>query len=244
MAKPTRPRLPKDKPRVRRVPIEDPQARVSGSCADPAAPRRSYAAMEIAVPAPGVESTEMLREPLVRGLSIPRPAISAKQPDWTLSEAAVRSCCKTAVPFREPSTSSNYRAGSSEKSAGDGTIAVPMPMALDGTNTISRFPHTRKGLAPRQIGEGEIESHLNEARAAKGIAPGKASLIAVFRRIPVEIITHVRFEESRRLLLFRLVSCEGRRHTRIYDVAAIRDVSTGKLHLVSHRTRNRTVVLS
>jgi urease beta subunit len=119
-----------------------------------------------------------------------------------------------------------------------------MPKVLDGTNTLSRFPHTRKGLVPGQIGKGETESHLNEARATKGVVPENASLVAVFRRIPVELISHVRFDESRRLLVFRLVSCKGRRLTRVYDVAAVRDASTGELHLVSHRTHNRAVVLS
>ena len=227
MTRPARQQLPKDKPRVRRIPIECLQARASGSYTDSAAPRRFRPATQLAIPTPEIEEVDMVREPAARGLSIPQPATLAKQPDWRLSQAAVRS-----------------RAGGSALSPGDSALATPIPKVLDGTNTFGRFPHTRKGLIPSQIGEGETESHLNEARATKGVVPENASLVAVFRRIPVELISHVRFEESRRLLIFRLVSCKGRRLTRVYDVAAIRDASTGELHLISHRTRNRTVALS
>jgi hypothetical protein len=227
MIKPARQQLPKDKPRVRRVPIECLQARASGSCTDSAAPRRFHPATQLAIPMPDIENVGMVREPAARGVSIPQPATLAKQPDWRLPQAVVRS-----------------RAAGSALSAGDGVLAAAMPKVLDGTTTLSRFPHTRKGLVPSQIGEAETESHLNEARATKGVVPENASLVAVFRRIPVELISRVRFDEGRGLLVFRLVSCRGRRLTRVYDVAAIRDASTGELHLVSHRTRNRAVVLS
>ena len=242
---PMMPRLPKDKARVHGIPIWSLRARATGSRPGPGALRPSANAAETALSIPPIRDVEMLREPAALELPMVRSAPVAGAAGCRVSRAAVRS-------FYEPDWFSNAapasfssRTADTGISPGDaGTLARRVPKAVDATNTITRFPHTRRGLVPRQIGGEEIESHLNEARATKGVAPENASLIAVFRRIPVELVSHVRIDESRRLLLFRLEPCQGRRSTRVYDMAAIRDISTGRLHLVPHRTRNRTVLLS
>ncbi len=187
----------------------------------------------------------MPREPVALDLPMARSATVLSLAGCGALRAVARSCCDPAVFWSADRAGSLSRTGGSGSSpAEDGTFARRMPKAIDATNTISRFPHTRRGLVPHQIEQTEIGSHLNEARAIKGVPPEDASLIAVFRSVPVELISHLRFDESRMLLLFRLVPSKGRCLTHVYDLAAVKDMSTGRLHLIPHRTRNRTVMLS
>ncbi len=184
-------------------------------------------------------------EPSVLELPVAQSAALVNTAGWEIVRPAARSRGEPAADAGSaprPAQSGAVSAG--VKPTGDETFIIALPRIVDGMNIISRFPHTRKGLPPRQIGDEEIESHLSEVEAARGVRPDNANLVAVFRTVPAELISRVRFDESRRLLLFRLVSCEGKHLTRVYDMAAVKDRSTGRLHLVPHRTRNRTVLLS
>jgi hypothetical protein len=235
--------LRQDGPRVHRVPVGQVPLRVSvsGSRRGSRDGRRPQGRTELAVPAPHTSGVEMLHGPSVLKQTIPQSPHAVNPPGWRISEAAAHSLCAGAeLPPTAPA-SQNHPCDQGMP-YGD-TWFVSMPPVLDGLRMISRFPQKRKGLMPCQIGERESESHLNEARAAKGIVPENARLLAVFRRTPVELISHVRFDESRMLLLFRLVPYEGRRSTRIHDVAAVKDLATGKVHLIPHRTLCRTVLL-
>ena len=240
-----KPGLPQHRPCVHPIPIEDVPARVSvrSSRGEPGHARGRERATEIVFLAPRIKNVELPHEPVVFEQTTLQGASAVGPAAWRFSVVTAQSPCATAetptlalVPRR--------RSGGQSKRQRDDTFTRPMPAVLDGTDRISIIPHRRKGLTPRQIGDGEIAGHLNEARAAKGIIPESARLVAVFRRTPVELVSHMRFDESRKLLLFKLIPCGDLRCTRVYDLAAVRDLSTGKLHLIPHRTRYRTVSLS
>ena len=240
-----KPGMPQDGLRVRNLTIGHvavPES-VSGPCSGQGGFRRHQVTTEVTFPSPCINGVEMPRKPVVLEQVIPQCTTVVSPAGWRFPGTVVHSSGATAeLTMGAPLPRS--RPGGPGRSLRDVTFSKPMPPVLDGTNRISRLPQRRRGLIPRQIGGGEVESHLNELQAAKGVIPENAVLVAVFRRIPVELISHMRFDQSRRLLLFKLVPCRGRRVTRIYDVAAVKDLSTGNLHLIPHRTRNRTVLLS
>jgi hypothetical protein len=237
--------LRQDGPRVHCVPIGLVPSRASVSGSRPGLPGglRPRGTMELGGPAPHVKGVEMLREAVVHRQAIPQPAPETNPEDFRIPAATPHSSLSPAEFSGRVPASGCHPCDQGRPPCID-RFFVAVPPVMDGLNLVSRFPYTRHGLTPGNIGERESDSHLNEARATKGIAPDNARLVAVFRRTPVELISHVRFDESRMLLLFRLVPCEGRRSTRVHDVAAVKDLATGKVHLVPHRTLYRTVLLS
>jgi hypothetical protein len=119
----------------------------------------------------------------------------------------------------------------------------PRASTREATSTIARMPQIRSGEDPALLSLSECENCLREAEATRGIPADDAELLAVFRRIPVEGVTRIRFLESSRLLFFVFGADRKLRRTRVHDVMAVRSVSTGQVHLVTHRTRYQTAVL-
>jgi hypothetical protein len=119
----------------------------------------------------------------------------------------------------------------------------PRAATREATSRILRMPQIRSAEDPAVLSLTEYENCLREAQATRGIPADDAELLAVFRRIPVEGVTRIRFVESSRLLFFVLAADRKIRRTRVHDVMAIRNVSTGQVHLVTHRTRYQTAVL-
>jgi hypothetical protein len=113
----------------------------------------------------------------------------------------------------------------------------------EATSRIVRMPQIRSGDPPELLSLSECENCLREAQATRGIPADDAELLSVFRRVPVEGVTRIRFIESSRLLFFVLGVDYKPRRTRVHDVMAVRSVSTGQVHLVTHRTRYQAAVL-
>jgi hypothetical protein len=226
-------------PRVLQLPIFSIEASVH-PCAtrlESGSRRQSCCEIETSSPKPPVSGVEIAREPAVLEQAVTRRACVTSPANWRIASRPPAALSKPASP-------SHRGADSGPDQPGGSCPPFRFPAIRDASYRITRFAHRRKGLPPSRIGQAEIDSHLNEARATKGVLRENARLVAVFRKTPVELISRMRFDEIRRLLLFRLVSCEGLRSTRVYDMAAVRDLLTGKLHLIPNRARYREVSLS
>jgi hypothetical protein len=112
-----------------------------------------------------------------------------------------------------------------------------------GTTRIRRMPQIRSAVERDSLTLQECESFLREAEAGRGIPAGRGELLAVFRRIPVEEVSKIRFVEAKGLLFFTCEQDRKSRQTRVHDVAAIRNGATAQTHLVAHRMRFQTVAL-
>lgn len=113
-----------------------------------------------------------------------------------------------------------------------------------GTRGISALPHTGWTLDLNEIRESERESFLQEATALKGVAPGRGELLAIFRNVPIEVVSRLRFVRETGTIHYNLTFNPSLRRTRVHDLAAVRDAATDEIHLVAHRTRYRTVFLN
>jgi hypothetical protein len=106
---------------------------------------------------------------------------------------------------------------------------------------IEVLPYKRTSLNVSRLPESERSSFLQEAEALKHIPADAAELLAVFRHVPIEMISRMRFMAERNIILYTL--CQGGRktQTRVHDLAAIRNTASGEIHLVPHRTRFHSV---
>lgn len=116
--------------------------------------------------------------------------------------------------------------------------SVPLPRYRIGV-----LPHSRQSLAVKALAESERQSFLREAEAVKGIPSQWLVLIAVFRNVPIEIISRLRFVEDGRCIYYSIAPHAGLTSTRVHDMAAVRDLRNGEIHLVAHRARFRIVML-
>ncbi len=109
---------------------------------------------------------------------------------------------------------------------------------------IAKYPHSRLSADINALPSSEYSGFLREGEVIKGIAHGKGELLAVFRSVPIEMISRLRFLSDKRMILFTVARKPERTRTRIHDMAAIRDTSTEEIHLVPHRTRYRSVLFN
>jgi hypothetical protein len=233
------PALRGEGPRVLHLPTDFVKASVGPFPMHPesGSTRRSCCEVETTLPKPPVSAVEIACEPAVLEQAITPCACVTRPANWSVASGS------PAVLSR-PDSPSHRGADSEPGKPSASCTASQVPAVYDASSRITRIAHRRKALPPGRIGQTEIDSHLNEARAAKGVLRENAMLVAVFRSTPVELISRMRFDGIHRLLLFRLVPCAGLRSTRVYDMAAVRDLLTGRLHLIPNRARYREVSLS
>lgn len=86
-------------------------------------------------------------------------------------------------------------------------------------------------------------SFCHEAERIGKIPPGKSEVLAVFSMIPVELISRLRYEPERRLIVFTLAVAAESRQIRLHDLAVVRNRDSGYTCFVAHRTRCRIVTL-
>ncbi|NWG12074.1 MAG: hypothetical protein HXY20_00895 [Acidobacteria bacterium] len=111
-------------------------------------------------------------------------------------------------------------------------------------NRIMRRAFIRRGLRHSQIDAAEAEDYLLEAERSRGATLGCCEIVAIFRRVPVELISRMSFDEPSRILAYTVVSIQGFAGSRIHDLAAVRDKVTRRIHWIPHRTRFQTAALS
>jgi hypothetical protein len=116
---------------------------------------------------------------------------------------------------------------------------VPLPRYK-----IALLPHSRESVRIETLKDAERRSFLREAEALKGIAADRAELLVVFRHVPIEVISQMRFVAEKRVLLYSIVRQPGPRSTRVHDMAVVRDLESRELYLIPHRTQFRSVSLN
>jgi hypothetical protein len=118
------------------------------------------------------------------------------------------------------------------------------PKICGSMDQIAKFPHSRVSVDIDALSASEREGFLHEAEALKGIVAEKCELMAVFRCVPIEMISRLRFLSEKRVILYTISSRPPRTCTRLHDLAAVHDTSKREIHLVPHRTQYRSVTLN
>jgi hypothetical protein len=113
-----------------------------------------------------------------------------------------------------------------------------------GTTRITELPQASRTVDLSEMREAEREGFLREAAALKGVLPGRGELLAVFRNVPIEVVSRLSFSKESRTIRYSVTLPPSLRRTRVHDLAAVRDMSSEEIHLVPHRTRYRTVFLN
>lgn len=118
------------------------------------------------------------------------------------------------------------------------------PAVIDRSLRFGRMPHARRGIDLGSLGDADRLDYLREAEVLRGVPPERGELLAVFRKVPVELVGRIRFLAESGLLLYTIARAPGLQRTRLHDLAAVRNKDSGGVHLVAHRTRYRTAFLA
>jgi hypothetical protein len=118
------------------------------------------------------------------------------------------------------------------------------PAVRDRTSKMMAYPHIRSGVLLERLVPEERDGFLREAENLKGVPAGQGELLAIFRNVPVELISKAHYLEERKLLLYTLDCQRTAARTRLHDMGIVRDNLAGKTHMVVHRTQFKSVSLT
>jgi hypothetical protein len=121
---------------------------------------------------------------------------------------------------------------------------IAYPSIQNLTAQISELPHARASISLDQLTDTERSSFLREAEILKGIPIGKGDILAIFRHVPIELISRLRLLADQTAILYSISRETRPTQTRVHDMAAIRDISNQEVHLIPHRTQYRSVSLN
>jgi hypothetical protein len=107
----------------------------------------------------------------------------------------------------------------------------------------SGLPHIRRSEDLQSLSQGEQDSLLREAESLKGIRRENGEILALFRCVPVEMISKINFLENKRTILYTLRSDLRARSTRVQTLAVVKDRPTASWYFVPNRTSYRVVSL-
>jgi len=127
--------------------------------------------------------------------------------------------------------------------SGNFVINAKAPV-VTGTTRIAAIPHRRRSVDLSTLKVSEYEGYLEEARILKSIPLDRSELLGVFRHVPVEMISRLRYAAEESSIVYTVVEVSNRKRTRVHDLAAVRDEANQEIHLVSHRMRYRAVSLN
>jgi hypothetical protein len=102
---------------------------------------------------------------------------------------------------------------------------------------------TRMSLDIDKLNGSEYQGFLKEAEVLRHIPVDRSELLAVFRSVPIEIISRLQYVADKKTILYTVSNQPQRKQTRLHDLAAIRDIADQEIHLVPHRARYKTVSL-
>jgi hypothetical protein len=191
-----------------------------------------------------VRDSRLLGFPGIRSISLAsRACMSVLYKDWVM-QPAVRSAV-----VDSPAMAAKIRAASChrDRPAVIGVIERTTGVRTkigDGLRRIHFVPMRLRSMDTEMLSMSVCDGYLREAVILKGVPEGQGELLAVFRKVPIELVTRMRFIEGKRMILFTLALPRTLRRTRLHDLAAVRDLSTKEVHLVAHRTRYQTVFLN
>jgi hypothetical protein len=149
--------------------------------------------------------------------------------------------------WTDPGTEVNVRPagllGEARRGLAHEDIVILPPQVSIAPPRLRDLPQSRRQVALHEIRSRDQEAFLKEAERSRRVPSGRGELVAVFRRVPVELITRARYSEASGGLIYTLAVPPGRSRTRVHDVGAVRDATSGKVHLVPHRTQFSEAVL-
>jgi hypothetical protein len=122
-------------------------------------------------------------------------------------------------------------------------ILVSYPSIQNLTSQISELPHARASIKLDQLQDTERSSFLREAEILKGIPIDRVEILAIFRHVPIELISRLRLLADQTAILYSISRETKSTQTRVHDMAAIRDIGSQEVHLIPHRTQYRSVSL-
>ncbi len=105
------------------------------------------------------------------------------------------------------------------------------------------MPHVRSSMDINLLPDSVYASFLREAEFIKKLPSARCELQAVFRNVPIELISQLQFLAEKNVIVYK-ISESFRTRTRIHDMAAVRDTGSQEIHLVPHRTRFRWAFLN
>ncbi len=118
----------------------------------------------------------------------------------------------------------------------------PIPVRV-GTHKISKRPHVRWSVGLDPLSTRQADDFLREAEKLRGIKQGNGMLLALFHRVPIELVADYRYIREKQLLLYTL-AIDDKKHARVHDLAAVTDKTTGQTFLIAHPSRYRTAILN
>jgi hypothetical protein len=121
---------------------------------------------------------------------------------------------------------------------------MPPPSVNQFTAKISELPISQISIDIEELADSERSGFLHEAEVLKGIPSDQAKLLAVFRHVPIEMISRLCFLEEKNAILYSIARESRITKTRVHDMAAVRDQQSREIHLIPHRMRFRSVSLN
>jgi len=143
------------------------------------------------------------------------------------------------IPVRSPVTVQIGR----PLTGGSGMLIPVNPSIKSMVSGISNLPILQKSIDLDVLSDTEKQSYLKEAEKKKGLSADKCELLAVFRYVPIEVISRLHFQDEAKSIVYSISSGLNRSRTRVYDVMVVRDDSD-EIHVIPHSTRNRMVFLN
>jgi hypothetical protein len=110
-------------------------------------------------------------------------------------------------------------------------------------STLSELPFLRRSVNVEALHASEYRGFLKEAETMRRIPVEQCELLAVFRSVPIEMITKLQYLSDKNMILYRICDEPARTQTRLHDIAAIRNRADQEIHLVPHRAQYRMVSL-
>jgi hypothetical protein len=127
---------------------------------------------------------------------------------------------------------------------GDGGVFPERFPVHSSIGKIETMPIRRRGIDSGKLPESVARACLTAAGKQKGLPLDRCRLIALFRHIPVEMVSRLHFFGERGEIEYTLFPSAKRSQARVYDLIAVRDLSSDEVHLIPYATQNRTVRLS
>jgi hypothetical protein len=106
------------------------------------------------------------------------------------------------------------------------------------------LPYKRTSLKIAELSASECSSFIREAEAMKRVPADRIELLAVFRHIPIELISKIRYLADHAIVLYTICRGPRRTHTRVHDLAVIQDKVSREIFFIPHRSRFRPVHLN
>ena len=117
-----------------------------------------------------------------------------------------------------------------------GRLLLAMPPIQGQIFPISVLPHRRASINIAALQDAERREFLQQAQLLKRVRSEDGEVIAVFRKVPIEMITSLRYVANADMIVYSISAEPQRSHTRVHDMAAVRDNGTGEVYLVPRRT--------